>query len=94
MLGFILAWSVVCVGTPAFAQVAQGKNAAQPKAGISSPYDEDGARHIAETHGFYGIGRLKLDGAGVWRGTAIQFGRIVAIEIDRQGKFSGIEKRP
>jgi hypothetical protein len=65
-----------------------------PKASITSPYDEEAARHIAETHGFYGIGRLTLDKAGAWRGTAIQFGRIVTIEIDRQGKFSGVERRP
>ncbi len=69
-------------------------NKAAPKSGVTSPYDEEEARHIAETHGFYGIGRLTLDKAGAWRGTAIQFGRIVTIEIDHQGKFSGIEKRP
>ena len=68
------------------------KAAAKPA--VTSPYDEEGARHIAESHGFYGIGRLLLDKAGVWRGTAIQFGRIVTIEIDHQGQFSGVEKRP
>jgi hypothetical protein len=67
-----------------------------PKAPVQvpSPYTEDAARHIAEGHGFYGIGRLKLDLAGVWRGTAIQFGRIVDVTVDPQGNFTGLEKRP
>jgi hypothetical protein len=61
---------------------------------VLSPYDEDAARHIAEGHGFYGVGPLKLDLAGVWRGTAIQFGRIVDVTVDPQGNFTGFEKRP
>jgi hypothetical protein len=76
------------------AQASKPVPKAVPKPAVASPYDEDAARHIAESHGFYGIGRLLLDKAGVWRGTAIQFGRIVTIEIDHQGQFSGIEKRP
>ena len=67
---------------------------ALPKPAGASPYDEDAALHIAESHGFYGIGRLVLGRGWVRRGTAIQFGRIVAIEIDHQGQFGGIEKRP
>ncbi|MDX2142267.1 MAG: hypothetical protein SFV19_02830 [Rhodospirillaceae bacterium] len=54
----------------------------------SSPYDEEGARHIAEARGFYGVGRLTIDSAGVWHGTAIQFGRITTFEIDPRGNFS------
>jgi len=82
---------LIAVSSSTFA--AQFDEFTKPKAAVSSPYTEDAARHIAESHGFYGIGRLVLDDAGTWRGTAIQFGRIVRIEVDQRGNFSGIEKR-
>jgi hypothetical protein len=88
----LLATAVVVFSGPALAQGAS-KPVAPVVKQVPSPYTEEAARHIAEGHGFYGIGPLKLDLAGVWRGTAIQFGRIVDVTIDPQGNFTGLEKR-
>jgi hypothetical protein len=69
-------------------------NSPPQRSARSSVYDEDGARHIAEAHGFYGVGRMAIDSSGVWHGTAIQFGRITKFKIDPRGNFSAIATSP
>ncbi|MSO98817.1 MAG: hypothetical protein EXR11_11470 [Rhodospirillaceae bacterium] len=70
---------------------ASAMPAAKPVPKSPSPYDEEGARMLIATHGFYGVGRLKMNSAGLWSGTAIQFGRIVTVTVDASGNFTGVQ---
>jgi hypothetical protein len=48
-------------------------------------FTEGQAKSRIEAHGFTGVGRLKKDSDGVWRGTATQSGKSVKVSVDFQG---------
>lgn len=54
-------------------------------------FDEEAARDWIVAHGFYLVSRLTMDARGTWRGTAVQYGRTMAVEVDAQGQFTAMD---
>ena len=92
----ILAVTAVCGALIPGIAAAQLTSAAPATNAVSAPslsdLTEERARDLVLAHGFYGVGRLKLDSRGVWQGIAIQYGRSFSVEIDPRGNFTSTEK--
>jgi hypothetical protein len=62
----------------------EGNNASQPVAGANS-FTEGEAKSRIEARGFSNVSELKKDDQGVWRGKAMQDGKMVDVALDFQG---------
>ena len=62
----------------------EGNNASQPVAGANS-FTEGEAKSRIEARGFANVSELKKDDQGVWRGKAMQDGKMVDVALDFQG---------
>ena len=62
----------------------EGNNASRPVEGANS-FTEGEAKSRIEARGFSNVSELKKDDQGVWRGKAMQDGKMVDVALDFQG---------
>jgi hypothetical protein len=62
----------------------EGNNASRPVEGANS-FTEGEAKSRIEARGFQNVTELKKDDQGVWRGKAMQDGKMVDVALDFQG---------
>ena len=70
---------------PAFETLADHPNAAANDTIVRN--DGQRTRELIEAHGYDHVSGLIQDHAGVWRGTAVRYGKTVDVEVDQNGNF-------
>lgn len=68
--------------------VAPANTPGAPVAGANS-FTEGEAKARIESKGFTQVSNLKLDGQGVWRGSAMRDGKPIQVALDYQGNVVG-----
>ncbi len=69
-------------------QLAQATPPSETTTAPEWRFDEKRALETIRAHGFYGVRDLKQTLAGVWKGQAIRYGKLLTVEVDQTGNFS------
>jgi len=65
----------------------ESNNSGLPVKGANS-FTESEAKSRLESHGFTQVSALQKDPAGVWRGTAVKYGKSMQVSVDYQGNVN------
>ena len=68
-------------------KTTEGNNPGAPVTGANS-FTEAQAKLRIEGRGYQNVSALKKDERGIWRGTALKDGQVVAVSVDYQGNVS------